>query len=116
LHKPADSPDRPVGLLERQAHLAALEEQFARVAASARGQVVLISGEAGVGKTSLVRQFCAGRSAKVRVLAGACDALFTPAPLGPLLDVALLDRPGDLTIAGPASPISTAGRRRRVRR
>jgi DNA-binding CsgD family transcriptional regulator/tetratricopeptide (TPR) repeat protein len=90
VHTAADSPDRPVELLERQAHLAVLEEQFARVAATARGRVVLISGEAGVGKTALVRQFCRVRPPKVRVLTGACDALFTPAPLGPFLDVALL--------------------------
>lgn len=34
-----------------------------------------------MGKTSVVRQFCAQQS--IRVLSGACDALATPHPLGP---------------------------------
>ena len=53
---------------------------------SSAGRFVFIGGEAGVGKTSLVRRFCAGRS--VQILCGACDALATPHPLGPLLDIA----------------------------
>src|SRR5262249_23943102 len=36
--------------------------------------------------TALLRQFCDG--APARVLWGGCDALHTPTPLGPLLDVA----------------------------
>ena len=48
---------------------------------------MLVSGEAGVGKTALLSRFCAD-ACGVRVLWGACDALFTPRPLGPLLDVA----------------------------
>ena len=47
---------------------------------------MVIGGEAGVGKTVLVERFCAGQRA--RFLRGACDALFTPRPLGPLLDIA----------------------------
>lgn len=39
-----------------------------------------------MGKTILVSHFCAEQRA--RVLWGSCDALFTPRPLGPLLDVA----------------------------
>ena len=39
-----------------------------------------------MGKTVLVRSFCAEQ--RVRVLWGMCDALFTPRPLGPLLDIA----------------------------
>ena len=52
------------------------------------GSFVLVSGEAGIGKTALVRAFCDARRGGVRVLWGACDPLFTPRPLGPLLDVA----------------------------
>ena len=50
--------------------------------------MVLVRGEAGVGKTALLRGFCDARAAPVRVLWGACDPLFTPRPLGPLLDIA----------------------------
>src|SRR4051794_20492853 len=75
--------DAPV-LLERSEELAALEEALA--AAPARGRVVLLRGEAGIGKTALLRAFC--DDAPTRVLWAACDALFTPRPLGPLLDIA----------------------------
>ena len=49
---------------------------------------MLVSGEAGVGKTALLRRFCEECGRSVRVLWGGCDPLFTPRPLGPLLAVA----------------------------
>ena len=49
---------------------------------------MLVNGEAGVGKTALVRRFCANQGGAARVLWGTCDALFAPRPLGPLFDVA----------------------------
>src|SRR6266540_603751 len=52
------------------------------------GRVLLIGGEAGVGKTALLRRFCDDRPAAARLLWGACDALFTPRPLGPFVDIA----------------------------
>jgi hypothetical protein len=48
--------------------------------------MVLMGGEAGIGKTLLLRRFC--EEASARVLWAACDPLFTPRPLGPLLDLA----------------------------
>jgi DNA-binding CsgD family transcriptional regulator/tetratricopeptide (TPR) repeat protein len=74
-------------LLERDPFCARLAELFAR-AASGAGQTVLVSGEAGIGKTALVEQFVARNRATARVLWGACEALFTPRPLGPLYDIA----------------------------
>ena len=53
-----------------------------------RGRLVLLSGEAGVGKTALIRAFCESHGHGVDVVWGACDALFTPRPLGPFLDIA----------------------------
>ena len=50
--------------------------------------MVLVSGEAGIGKTSLVREFCDHAHGSGRVLWGSCDVLFTPRPLGPFVDVA----------------------------
>jgi DNA-binding CsgD family transcriptional regulator len=74
-------------LLEREQFLEELEAILGDVAAGS-GRLVLVSGEAGIGKTSLVERFAEARQAPARVLWGACDALFTPRPLGPLYDIA----------------------------
>jgi DNA-binding CsgD family transcriptional regulator/tetratricopeptide (TPR) repeat protein len=74
-------------LLERDEILAELREQL-RLALSGTGSIVCIEGEAGIGKTSLLRAFGAHTAATVPVWWGACDALQTPRPLGPLLDIA----------------------------
>jgi DNA-binding CsgD family transcriptional regulator len=78
---------RTVGLLERSSELDALDGHEAAVREQGRGRLVLIAGEAGIGKTALVRAFCE-RGGHGRVLWGACDALFTPRPLGPFVDIA----------------------------
>ena len=63
-------------LIERDALLA-------RLVAARRdgGLLLLVGGEASVGKTALVRAFTAELDG--RVLLGACEHLGTPAPLGP---------------------------------
>lgn len=73
-------------LLEREPALAVLEEDHA-AATAGEGRVVFVGGEAGVGKSSLVRSFYS--DADARVLAGSCDALRTPRPLGPFVDMGL---------------------------
>jgi DNA-binding CsgD family transcriptional regulator/tetratricopeptide (TPR) repeat protein len=74
-------------LLERDAELRRLRQALAE-AERGRGSVVLVSGEAGIGKTSLVRAFAAQVGGRARVLAGACDDLVTPRTLGPFRDMA----------------------------
>ncbi len=74
-------------VLERDEALAMLTEAL-NDARLGNGRVVLIGGEAGAGKTTLVHTFCRKLGHEMRVLAGACDALSTPRPLGPLLDMA----------------------------
>jgi DNA-binding CsgD family transcriptional regulator len=73
-------------LIERQTELDALADALAE-AASGHGRIAIVYGEAGVGKTALVRRFCE-EHAQACVLRGACEPLFTPRPLGALLDLA----------------------------
>ena len=49
---------------------------------------MLVRGEAGVGKTTLVERFCSEIGRDARVLTGACDSLFTPRPLGAIVELA----------------------------
>jgi hypothetical protein len=74
-------------LLERESPLGVLFAALSDTEAG-HGSVVLITGEAGIGKTSLVRAFCDGVGRRARVLVGACDDLSTPRTLGPLRDAA----------------------------
>jgi DNA-binding CsgD family transcriptional regulator/tetratricopeptide (TPR) repeat protein len=80
--------ERSDELLERSGHLAALGAALASVRSGSDGRFVLVGGEAGVGKTMLVRRFCDEARGTVRILNGVCDSLFTPRPLGPFIDVA----------------------------
>ncbi len=92
-------------LLERADELSALGECLENVRRSSRGRIVLVSGEAGAGKTALLRRFCAEQGRSARILWGSCDPLFTPRPLGPLLVVAE-DAGGELAelVAGGVMP------------
>lgn len=74
-------------LLERDEPLAVLEAAL-RDAARGRGRTLLISGEAGVGKTSLLETFSEHNSEDVLTLWGLCEPLATPRPLGPVHDIA----------------------------
>ena len=75
-------------LLERSGQLGELSDRLGDVADTRQGWVVLVRGEAGIGKTALLHGFCRSLNRGVRVLWAACDPLFTPRPLGPLLDIA----------------------------
>ncbi len=74
-------------LIEREEPLEALRAAHA-AAAAGHGRLVVVGGEAGVGKTSLVRRFSAELPAGTAVFWGACDPLATPRPLGPFLEIA----------------------------
>ncbi len=85
----------PPPLVERQ-------ELLARLAAAedAGGRLVFVGGEAGIGKTALVRGFASRH--RGRTLDGACEHLATPAPLGPFADVAA-------AVGGPLAAAVEAG-------
>lgn len=74
------------GVLERDAELSALAGAV-RAAAHGHGSVVLVMGEAGIGKSSLVEALRAYLPAEGRMIVGYCDDLATPRPLGPFRDL-----------------------------
>jgi DNA-binding CsgD family transcriptional regulator/tetratricopeptide (TPR) repeat protein len=74
-------------LLERSEQLGALSTILGEVVAGASGRLALVSGEAGVGKTALLRALSAAAPRPRGWLWGACDPLHTPRPLGPMVDI-----------------------------
>lgn len=72
--------------VERDRELATLRDTW-REAVLGRGGLILVHGEAGAGKTTLVQHFTDHMVDGVRVLWGACDPLATPRPLGPFHDM-----------------------------
>src|SRR5262249_14609044 len=74
-----------------------------------QGRLVFVGGEAGIGKTALVHAFCEAVGHSNRVLTGACDALATPRPLGPFVDVS------DQTGGDLAAIVDEGGRSHDVR-
>jgi DNA-binding CsgD family transcriptional regulator/tetratricopeptide (TPR) repeat protein len=74
-------------LLEREDELAALDAALSR-ARTRRGSVVLVAGEAGIGKSTLLSAWRERLApTDTRVLAGWCDDFLTGRTLGPLRDV-----------------------------
>ncbi|HWJ67689.1 MAG TPA: AAA family ATPase [Nocardioides sp.] len=73
-------------ILERETQLAALRE-YAADAARSVGRLVLVEGEAGIGKSTLLDQLEAELTGATWAW-GACEGLRTPRPLAPLRDLA----------------------------
>jgi DNA-binding CsgD family transcriptional regulator/tetratricopeptide (TPR) repeat protein len=92
-----------VGLLERDAELGALDRAFAS-AANGRGSTVLVLGEPGIGKTSLVQSWLQGLPAGARRLWGGCEDLRMPRALGPLRDAAVDPGPLAKALADDTDP------------
>ncbi|WP_210571314.1 AAA family ATPase [Streptomyces sp. GESEQ-4] len=74
------------GILEREPELARLATA-AQEAADGAGSVALVFGEAGIGKSSLVKAMPDRLPGGARVLVGQCDDLATRRPLGPFRDL-----------------------------
>jgi DNA-binding CsgD family transcriptional regulator len=89
--------------LEREQFMQSLDDALVD-AKSGRGSFIFLSGEAGVGKTAVVTRFATRAASTANVLAGACDALFTPRPLAPLADIAA-------SAGGPVAELLSRGAR-----
>ena len=74
-------------LLERDEVLSHLAE-LAADARRSHGCLVLVSGEAGIGKTAVVSAFVDGLDAHTRLYWGTCDAVSPPRPFAPIADIA----------------------------
>jgi len=72
-------------LIERDGPLQLLQ-RGADSAKAGAGRSVIISGEAGAGKTALINAFTS-QLGGFKVCSGSSEALFTPRPLGPLRDM-----------------------------
>ena len=92
-------------ILERDEELATLNALVDELESSG-GKVVLIRGEAGIGKSALVAEFARQQMDRAHVLRGGSDDLLTPQPLGAFWDIA-----GD---AGSVDTPLRAGDRRGV--
>lgn len=95
-----------MSLLERDTQLARMTG-LVEAAGAGRGCVVILTGEAGAGKTTLARAIAESVTPRARVLWGACEDLSTPAPLGPLYDLARdCDWNLPLAISAAGSPVA----------
>ena len=89
-------------LLEREKTLEKMRAALSQ-ARQGIGRTLLLSGEAGIGKTTLVDHFVQEQEVgSCRVLWGACESLFTPRTLGPLVDFATQLDPSVLRAIGTA--------------
>ncbi|WP_234825996.1 AAA family ATPase [Sinorhizobium meliloti] len=97
-------------LLEREGPLKALLAA-ARSAALGHGSIVVVEGEAGIGKTTLLREFAEHSGNSCRVLWGWCEALFTPCPPRAFARYGATARPacGSTTQAGGSAGAALSG-------
>jgi predicted ATPase len=103
-HRPPASPDTPGSspLFGRERERATLDSQL-QAMLQGQGSLILIGGEAGIGKTALVRRFAREAHEKgARVLTGSCFDLLATPPFGPwrelLEDQEIADDGGFVTV------------------
>lgn len=79
------------------------------LAGKGEGQIALIRGEPGIGKTSVARALTRSIADQAHILWGSCDDLLAPRPLGPIVDMSLGEPPLNhaLTADGPNRVLTT---------
>jgi DNA-binding NarL/FixJ family response regulator len=80
--------DRGSGSLEERRDELDSLRQYLDDAAAGVGRIVLVRGDAGIGKTALLQAFVEALRPAVNVLWGASDGVSTPQPYGPFEDIA----------------------------
>lgn len=75
-------------LLEREDELERLNSLLAR-AREGNGQIALIRGEVGIGKTSVAKTLTRSAADRAHILWGLCDDRLAARPLGPFWDMAI---------------------------
>ena len=68
------------------------------------GGIVLVNGEAGIGKTTLLESMHSRLSGEYAMLWSGCDPLFTPRPYGPIIDFADKLAPSLLSLFDNGAP------------
>lgn len=103
-------PTGRTAFLERSAAMEQLQVALGDVLDRSAGRVVVVSGEAGIGKTVLLRAFVGKVPPGVRTHVVTCDPVETAQPLGPLLDLARGLGSDELTsiLAGTPRPYELA--------
>ena len=103
-------------VIGRDREVAVLEDQLLEAIAG-RGRAVLVSGEAGLGKSALLRRFVeSARAHGTRILTGECTEIEARRPFGPFIDAFAsgdLALPPELAQGGPgALPVAEVERYR----
>lgn len=73
-------------LIERAEFLNTLHARFKQTLGG-EGHCIFVTGEPGIGKTTLVNAFCKEIKPDYKTYWGTCDALYSPRPLAPLYDI-----------------------------
>lgn len=88
-------------LIERDEQTAELQRTL-RLVETGAGRIIVVIGDAGLGKTALLKHFRSRVERQASVLWGMCDDLYTPQALAPFYDIAFQlggDLPDLLTTA-----------------
>jgi DNA-binding CsgD family transcriptional regulator len=98
-------------LIGRDAEMGRLET-FLRECLGGRGRTALVSGEAGVGKSVLLREFVKkAHTVGARVLVSECTEIDARRPFGPFIDIArAANRVASLPVASPDAAMAGADR------